>query len=520
MLNIPKWKIIVSLLLIVLGLAYAAPNLLPVEPRERMAQTMPSWVPHKAINLGLDLQGGAHLLLEVDLKSVMNDRFESLLEAIRSDLRRERINISDARMVENGAAFTVRGANDDVIRRVRNALSAYAADTVTDIDTDTGRVTVTYTETGLANIRSQVVNQSIEIVRRRVDESGTKEPVIQRQGADRIVLQLPGEDDPARIKDLLGKTAKLSFHLVDREAARPGVTSRSLPMQDGGGSIIVSKRALITGDMLTDSQASFDDRNSPVVTFRFNAVGARRFCDTTRENVNKPFAIVLDEQVISAPNINEAICGGSGMISGNFTVKEAADLSLLLRAGALPAPLNVVEERSVGPSLGSDSVEGGKMASLVAFALVFAFVTLTYGLFGVFASIALLINVILIFAIMSVLQATLTLPGIAGIVLTMGMAIDANVLIYERIREELRAGRGVKPAVDKGFELAINTIVDSQLTSLVVALMLFSFGTGPVKGFAVSMSIGIVTSIFTATIITRLMVITWLRARRPTTLNL
>jgi preprotein translocase subunit SecD len=518
MLNIPKWKIIVSLLLVVLGVLYAAPNLLPLETRERMAASVPGWVPHKAINLGLDLQGGAHLLLQVDLSSVMTERMDALLDAARSELRRAHINFRDARRSDNGITLTLTNPEKDG-DRAYSTLRGLQDNAQVSVEPRTGRVAVTIDENGLADIRSQVVNQSIEIVRRRVDESGTKEPVIQRQGADRIVLQLPGENDPARIKELLGKTAKLSFHMVDVQATRPGISTRSLPMQEGGGSVIVSKRALITGDMLTDSQAAFN-MNQPVVTFRFNALGARRFCEVTRENVNKPFAIVLDEKVISAPVIRDAICGGSGEISGGFTVKEAADLSLLLRAGALPAPLDVVEERTVGPSLGSDSVDAGKQASLVAMALVVAFMVLSYGLFGIFASIALVINIILIFAVMSVMQATLTLPGIAGIVLTMGMAVDANVLIYERIREELRHGRTLLSAIDKGFQLALNTIVDSQLTSLVVALMLFSFGTGPVKGFAVSMSIGIITSIFTATIVTRLMVIAWLRRVRPTRLNL
>ncbi len=517
MLNIPKWKIVLSLVLVALGIIYATPNLMSAELRDKIAASVP-WAPHKSINLGLDLQGGSHLLLEVDLKAVMADRLDALTDAARSEMRKAGIAYSNLSSNREGLTVTL-----NEVARDRSAaykiLRGLDPNADIAIDDKTGKATVVLGEKALNDIRTQVVNQSIEIVRRRVDETGTREPVIQRQGADRIVLQLPGVDDPGRIKDLLGKTAKLSFHLVDLESARPGPASRSLPMHEGTGNIIVKKRALITGDMLTDSQAAFN-QNAPVVTFRFNALGARRFCDVTRDNIGKPFAIVLDGEVISAPVIRDAICGGSGEISGGFTVKEAADLSLLLRAGALPAPLNVVEERSVGPSLGSDSVASGKKASIVAFAFVFVFAFLTYGLFGVFASIALFINIILIFAIMSIMQATLTLPGIAGIVLTMGMAVDANVLIYERIREELRNGRSVISAIDKGFQLALNTIIDSQLTSLVVALMLFSFGTGPVKGFAVSMSIGIITSIFTATIVTRMMVIAWLRTRRPTTLNL
>ncbi len=518
MLNIPKWKIILSILLTVLGILYALPNLMSQNMRDRIAATAP-WLPHRAVNLGLDLQGGAHLLLQVDLKAVLTDRLEAMTDAVRGELRKQHIAYSNLSSSREGLGFTLADVDKDRSATYK-LLRTLDANFDIDINDATGKVTVTISEKGIADIRTQVVNQSIEIVRRRVDESGTREPVIQRQGVDRIVVQLPGMNDPAHIKDLLGKTAKLSFHLVDLESTRPGPSSRKLPMHEGEGSLIVRKRALITGDMLTDSQAGFDDRNSPVVTFRFNALGARQFCNVTRENVGRPFAIVLDNTIISAPVIRDAICGGSGQIEGGFTVKEAADLSLLLRAGALPAPLEVVEERSVGPSLGSDSVVAGSKASYVAFALVFAFMVATYGLFGFFASVALMVNVIFIFASMSIMQATLTLPGIAGIVLTIGIAVDANVLIYERIREELRNGRSVISAVDKGFQLAFNTIVDSNLTSLIVGLILFSFGTGPVKGFAVSMSIGIVTSMFTATMLTRLMVIGWMRTVRPTKLNL
>lgn len=519
MLNVPKWKIIVSLLVTVLGLLYAAPNLLSEQTRLRLADSLPAWMPHKAINLGLDLQGGSHLLLEVDTDSVMAERLNGMLDSARTELRAADIAYTDLNLLRGeGVAFTMRDPGDRAgAYKVARGLETEVAVTVDD---DTGRVEVRLTEAGMAALRTQVVNQSIEIVRRRVDESGTREPVIQRQGENRIVVQLPGVNDPAYIKGLLGKTAKLGFHLVDVAATRPGVATRSVPLLEGQGSLIIAKRALITGDMLTDSQPSFDMNNRPVVSFRFNAVGARRFCAATRENVNKPFAIVLDEEIISAPVINEPICGGSGQISGSFTVKEAADLALLLRAGALPAPLEVVEERSVGPSLGSDSVASGKTASYVAFGLVVLFMIASYGLFGLFACAALLINVVFIFALMSVLQATLTLPGIAGVVLTMGMAVDANVLIYERIREELRNGRSLMAAVDKGFQLAFGTIVDSNLTSLIVSLILFSFGTGPVKGFAVSTSIGIITSMFTATMLTRLMVLAWLRRARPTKLDL
>ena len=315
----------------------------------------------------------------------------------------------------------------------------------------------------------------------------------------------------------------MTFHLVDMDAAGGGRVSpgsKRMPMrEEGSAPIIIKKRVMISGDMLIDSQPTFE-QGAPVVSFRFNALGARRFCDVTRNNVNKPFAIVLDNEVISAPRINEPICGGSGMISGSFTVKEAHDLSLLLRAGALPAPLNIVEERSVGPTLGSDSITAGTHASIVALVLVFLMMMMIYGLFGFFANIALTFNIIFIIAILSMLQATLTLPGIAGIILTIGMAVDANVLIYERIREELRQGRTVLAAVDGGYRRAMATIIDTNLTTLIVAFILFSFGTGPIKGFAVTMCVGIITSMFSAIMLTRLMVVVWLKKKRPAQIHI
>ncbi len=520
MLHIQKWKIILTLLLTLMGVAYSVPNLLSEQTRTTIATNMPGWFPQKAINLGLDLQGGSHLLLQVDTKTVLADRFEAMADAARAELRKANIGYTDLAITREGIALTLREVAKDRDEAYK-ILRGLETNSVVEI-ADDGRSTASLNEQGVRDIQSQVIGQSIEIVRRRVDESGTREPVIQRQGADRIVVQLPGIDDPARIKELLGRTAKMTFHLLD-DGLRAGPLSRTLPLKDNangaGGSVTIKKKIMVSGDMLVDSQPGFD-RNMPIVSFRFNSIGAKKFCDVTRDNIGKPFAIVLDEEVISAPVIQDAICGGSGQISGDFTVKEATDLALLLRAGALPAPLEVVEERSVGPSLGSDSVSSGKTASLVAFGMVVLFMFITYGLFGVFANIALIFNVTFIFAIMSLMGATLTLPGIAGIVLTIGMAVDANVLIYERIRDELRMGRSILSSVDTGYKLAMNTIIDSNLTTLIVALILFSFGTGPVKGFAVSMSIGIVTSMFSAIMLTRLMVIAWLRQTKPTTLNL
>jgi len=522
MLHVEKWKIFLTAILCVLGLAYAVPNMLSAERQAWLQETLPGWMPTKTINLGLDLQGGSHLLLQVDIKPVLAERMEAMVEAARSDMRRQKIGYSDIGPTDSGITFRLKDVGQDREDAYKIARSLDNRADV-QIDNDTGIVNVTLDERAINDIKTQIVSQSIEIVRRRVDESGTKEPIIQRQGTDRIVVQLPGVDDPQRIKDLIGKTAKLTFHLLDDDAmttGRPGPFSLKLPMREAPNQlVIVRKRAMVTGEMLTDAQPAMDQQG-PVVSFQFDSIGAKRFCDVSKENIGKPFAIVLDGEVISAPVIQSAICGGRGQISGGFTVKETADLALLLRAGALPAELDVVEERSVGPTLGSDSVASGKKAAIYGFAFVFVMMIGFYGLFGFFANVALIFNVAFIFALMSLLQATLTLPGIAGIILTIGMAVDANVLIYERIREEIRRGRTVLSAVDTGYKQAMSTIVDSNLTTLIVALILFSFGTGPVKGFAVSMSIGIITSLFSAIMITRLIVIAWLRKTRPSTLEI
>jgi preprotein translocase subunit SecD len=520
MLHIEKWKVILVLVLSLLGVLYALPNVLSQDRQAWLESHMPSWLPSRAVNLGLDLQGGSHLLLEADVKAVFAERMESMVDAARTEMRKQNIGYADLVTKRDGIAFRLRAPEKDREAAYKIARGLEQGATI-DIAAD-GAVSVTLSEGAFNEIKSQVIGQSIEIVRRRIDESGTKEPIIQRQGADRIVVQLPGVDNPEHIKALLGKTAKMSFHLLDSDAGmgKPGAGSRRLPMRDmPGEGIAIKKKIIISGDMLVDSQPSFSE-NQPVVSFRFNPIGAKKFCEVTRDNVGRPFAIVLDDEIISAPVIRDAICGGSGIISGNFTVKEAQDLSLLLRAGALPAPLNVVEERSVGPTLGSDSVASGKTAALAAFSFVVVLMVASYGLFGLFAAVALAFNMAFIFAIMASLGATLTLPGIAGIILTIGMAVDANVLVYERIREEIRNGRTVMSAIDTGYRQAMATIVDSNLTTLIVAVILFSFGSGPVKGFAVSMTIGIVTSMFSAIMLTRFMVVAWLRKTKPSTLNL
>jgi len=522
MLHFPKWKIIVVALVTLAGFIWSAPNLLPQETADRM----PTWL--QPVSLGLDLQGGSYLLLEVDTGYVAREHLSSLVESVRTTLRKEKAKYADLGVAgKDSVKVRILDAADR--ERVRKPLR--------DLDptagfemTDDGLVTYRYTEQAMNARIGSAVEQSIEIVRRRVDEMGTREPSIQRQGVDRIVVQLPGVKDPDRIKALLGKTAKLTFHMVDdgtspEDAARGRVPPGSmlLPSAESErglpGSYVVKKRVEVGGDMLTDAQATFQD-GRPVVSFKFSAAGGKKFGDATKENVGRQLAIVLDDRVISAPRVNEPILGGSGIISGGFTVQQAKDLSLLLRAGALPAPLNVLEERTVGPDLGADSIRAGAIASALGLLLVVLFMIVIYGTLGWLANVALVLNLVFLMALLSILGATLTLPGIAGIVLTMGMAVDANVLIYERMREESRAGRPILSAVRAGFERAFATILDANLTHMIAALLLYAFGTGPIKGFAVTLGIGIATSLFTATLITRLMVETWIALRRPKALPL
>ncbi len=519
MIYFARWKIVLVALACALGLLYAAPNVID----QRLLEGLPDGLPNKQISLGLDLQGGSHLLLEVEVDAVVKERLAALVDAARTELRRARIGYRGLGVLGNGIAFSVRDpAQFDEARRIARRLEPEG------VTADSGnRITIELTEQALRDRKTAAVNQSIEIVRRRIDETGVREPTIQRQGSDRILVQLPGVKEPERIKRLLGKTAKMNFRLVDLSMsphqadlgrAPPGSELLEADNEsDADGNpvkYLVRKRVMVGGDTLVDAQPTVQDAQ-PVVSFRFDAVGGRRFGDTTRRNVGRPFAIVLDGKVISAPVIREPILGGAGIISGNFTVQSARDLALLLRAGALPAPLTVLEERTVGPGLGADSIRAGKIASILAVVLVVVFMAAAYGMFGLMADLALLMNLILITALLSLLQATLTLPGIAGIVLTIGMAVDANVLIFERIREEQRNGRTPISAIDAGYRRALTTIVDANLTTFIAAVLLFQFGSGPIKGFAVTLALGLMTSMFTAIMLTRLMVVTWLRRKRP-----
>lgn len=515
MVQISRAQLFAIIAVLLAGLAFAAPNLIARSTLERL----PSWVPSQPVNLGLDLRGGSYLLLEVDVEGVFQEQLAGFVDSVRVELRRARVGYTGLGLEGDSVVFTLRDPGE--VARAREALRDYIGDAVLRID-EAGNGSITLTDEAMAERRSNVVQQSIEIVRRRIDETGTREPTIQRQGDDRILVQLPGVDDPERVKELLGQTARLSFHLVDEDVV-PGVDpvppgSRLLPSQERGTmgearDYVVRNRVMVSGDNLVDAQATFQD-GQPVVSFRFDSVGAQRFGETTRNNVGRLFAIVLDEKIISAPVIREPILGGRGIISGSFTTQAVQDLALLLRAGALPAELLVLEERSVGPGLGADSIAAGETASLLGLVLVMLFMAAAYGLFGVMAAAALLINLILILATLSGLQATLTLPGIAGIVLTIGMAVDANVLIFERIREEARNGRGPVSAIDTGYRQALSAIIDANVTTLIAAVLLYNFGTGPIRGFAVTLGIGLMTSMFTAIMVTRLLVVIWLRAGR------
>src|SRR5437588_1834376 len=520
MLYFANWKVLLICGICALGVLLSLPNLFTPAELARL----PSWLPHKQVALGLDLRGGSYLLLEVDVAAAQRDRLNSIIDNVRNALRDANIGYTGLNVEGDAIVFTIR--EPDRIEAARQALRKIDPDLTVDIASD-GSGTMRFSTVASETRRRQAVEQSIEIIRRRIDETGTKEPTIQRQGQDRILVELPGVDNPEHVKALLGRTAKLTFQLVDTsvsvEDARRGrlpPADMILPAEEGrAGSVgppayVVRKRVMVGGDTLVDAQPTFQN-NEPVVSFRFDAAGAKRFGDATRDNVGKPFAIVLDNKVISAPVIREPILGGSGIISGSFTVQSASDLALLLRAGALPAPIQILEERTVGAELGADSIHAGTVASIVGVALVIVFMVLFYGLFGVFADIALFFNLCLMMAALSLLGATLTLPGIAGIALTMGMAVDANVLIYERIKEELRSGRTVLSSLEAGFTRAFGTILDSHVTTLVAGILLYWLGSGPVKGFAVTLSIGVLTSLFSAILVTRLQIVTWLRRYKP-----
>jgi SecD/SecF fusion protein len=533
MLYFSRWKTISIWAVVILGFIFAAPNLFPQSVLDRL----PSWVPDKPMTLGLDLQGGSHILLQVDRNDLVNERMEASRDDIRTMLRDAKIGYTGLSASGHTVQVRITEANDvDAAKTALEPLLApissglFSGSTIAEFSLDEpepGLLRFTLTDEGINYRLSSAATQSIEVVSRRINELGTNEPVVQRQGADRILVQVPGLQDPARLKEILGQTAKLTFQMVDssmpvEEAIQGRPPAGSTVMysnDDPPEAYLIENRVIVSGENLVDAQATFDQRTSePVVSFRFDSKGAARFGQATQQNVGRLFAIVLDDHVISAPQIREPILGGTGQISGNFSVESANDLAVLLRAGALPADLTIVEERTVGPSLGHDSIQAGAIAAGIAAVLVLVFMVVAYGSLGIIANLALIANIAMIIAILSVLGATLTLPGIAGIILTMGMAVDSNVIIFERVREERRQGRSLVQALDSGFQRALATVVDANVTTFIAAAILFWLGSGPVKGFAVTLGIGIVTTVFTAYTLTRWMIAMWLRRTRPTEL--
>ena len=551
MLHFSRWQTILILLLSVLGVAYAMPNFIPA------MRGMADPLPNKSLHLGLDLQGGSHLLYEMNSNEIVEGWLDKIRDDALAKLRsaRPRIAYAGVAINKSDGLVQVRIRKPDHYERAYTTLKtliqnlqgnvfmgAGSTDLVVTSNDDKVIITLKPTVEALNQRIDSAIGTSIETIRRRIDQLGTKEPNIQRQGRTRILVQVPGFDDPKKLKALVGKTAKLTFHQVridkSAEEARrtgrpPGTVIIDADKSDRFASAyLLVKRYIVSGEDLVDAQPGFDQQtNEPIVSFRFNSAGARKFGKYTKDHVGEPFAVVIDNgideltkkrdiHVITAPNIREPILGGSGQISGNFTIDSANELSILLRSGALPATLTPIEERSVGASLGADSVAAGKMASIIGLVGVIVFTLIVYGQFGVFAVLALLVNLCMLVATLSILQATLTLPGIAGIVLTVGMAVDANVLIYERIKEELRAGKTAINAIDTGYTRAFGTILDANITTFIAAFILFLLGSGPVRGFAVTLSIGILTSVFTAFVLTRLIITFWLHKKKTKNLQI
>lgn len=522
MLQFPLWKRVLILLVALLGIAYALPNVTgPWQP----FLGYPTWAPGKPMNLGLDLRGGAHLLVRVRVEDVLVERLNSTNDAIRNALRESRIRASrfETDPETRSVSFVLREVQDE--GQIRDIVFRAAPEFTVSVLNDR-QFRLEMMEQAALELGENTIQQSLEVVNRRVNALGLTEPTIQRQGADRILIQVPGLDGTSDLKRILNAQARLTFHLADFERLNAALSARrappgfrlvpSLDVDSDGNPVqtyLVSRQVVVSGENLTNAQPTFQD-GQPVISFTFDTAGAQRFGRATQENVSGYLAIMLDDRIISAPQINSPILGGNGIISGSFTLDSARELSLQLRGGALPAQMETIEERSVGPGLGQDSINAGSLASIIALGLVIVYMTISYGRFGVYANIALLLNLVLILGTLSALSATLTLPGIAGIVLTVGMAVDANVLIFERIREEARAGRPVMNAVDAGYSRALTTIIDANLTTFIAAVLLFAFGSGPIRGFSITLAIGLVTSMFTAIMVTRFFVVTHIRRNK------
>jgi preprotein translocase subunit SecD len=530
MLEFPRWKVWLVSFVVALGVLFSIPSLIA---GTSLSDKWPRWLPHYKISLGLDLAGGSHLLLEADTQDAQKQRLQSMEDSVATELRHDpAIDIGDFSTSGGRLSFMVRNPAqvDATVERMRQLTRPVALTGNRDWDVqvmDSTRIVLIPTPSGTAQALKDAMGVARDVVRRRIDPGGTKEITVVTEGGNRILVEVPGVEDPEALKKLIGQTARLEFKLVDLSAnqqdvqkgrAPPG--SQVLPMADGSGFMAVKRRVMVSGDQLTDAQQGFDQDGRPDINIKFNTAGARRFGRVTQENVNKPFAIILDDKVLSAPNINEPILGGQAQIAGSFTVQSAHDLAVSLASGKLPVKLNVIEERTVSAELGADSIHKGVIASVVSVFAVIVFMLVTYGRFGVYATVALVVNAFLILGIMAMFNATLTLPGIAGFILTIGAAVDANVLINERIREEIRRGRRLIDAVETGYREAFRAIFDANVTHVISATVMAYFGSGPVRGFAVVLLIGVVTSVFTAVFFTRMLVALWIRRARPRALHI
>ncbi len=537
MLDFPRWKLVMILLVTFFTVLLAVPNFVSDDARKFMEEQV--WLPHKTVSLGLDLQGGVHLLLEADTDDVAATKLKNLAGSVRDtwrDLRKtDRVTFQRIRtdIETNTVHFSIR--KEENIERTERALRPLTQPSITggafgggvkevEMDQDGLNFSLTLTEEGLLVAKRDALQRAMEVVRRRIDPDGTREITVQRQGDTRIVIEVPGADNAAELVRIISRTAKLTFHDVDTNIGqediargRTGAGIELVAMKDGG-MIAIKSRVIVSGDCLTNASATYDQNNQPAVSFRFSPACAAKFGAHTQKNVGRPFAIKLDDLVISAPTIISPILGGSGQITGVGDIGESRELAILLQAGSLPVPLKVMLQSTVGPDLGADSIAAGKMASVIGLIAVVVFMALSYGRFGIAANVALIINLLMILGLLSMLQATLTLPGIAGIVLTIGMAVDANVLVFERIREEQKGGRNPFQAMEAGYRQAISTIMDANITTFIAAAVLYMLGSGPVQGFAVTLALGIMTSMFSAVLLTRLMLATWLKRARPTTL--
>ena len=514
--NYPLWKATLVILVISLGIIFTLPTLLYKENSN-------NWFFDNKINLGLDLQGGSYLLLEVQTEVLMQEELNNISDSIQFIARGLQTNIIN--IISEEDEIQLRFSNNDKLEEIREKFKKNYRNVNVTIKNNTMKIAIN--EIFKKNIKESAIKQSLEIVRKRIDESGTKEPLIQRSGKKRILLQLPGIKDPERIKELLGTTAKLTFHMVDDEDTISLKANRApfgkiivADFYNPEIKYLVEKKSRVGGENLVDAKASFDPQEGHAVSFRFDTTGAQKFGKATSENVGKRFAVILDGVVITAPVINTAITGGSGIITGNFSSQEAADLSVLLRAGALPAPLSIIEERSVGPGLGADSIASGKIAAIIGMICVCIFMILIYGVFGLLANLSLIANLFIIVSLLGTIGATLTLPGIAGIVLTIGMAVDANVLVFERIKEEANKTTSALEAVKNGFDKALSTILDANITTLIAALLLFVFGSGPIKGFSITLSLGVLASMFTAIMFTNFLIYLWFNFSKKKEINL